>query len=38
MAWYTLHCTKPSGVRADMHETTKRESKGVEKVSEEKMG
>jgi hypothetical protein len=38
MARYTLHCTKPSGARADMREAAKREDKGVEKVSDEKMG
>jgi hypothetical protein len=37
MARYTLHCTKPSGARADMREAAKREGKGVEKVSDEKM-
>jgi hypothetical protein len=29
---------KPSGARADMREAVKREGKGVEKVSDEKMG
>jgi hypothetical protein len=38
MARYTLHYTKPSGARADMHEATKREGKGVEKVGDEIMG
>jgi hypothetical protein len=38
MARYTLHYTKPSGARTDMHEAAKREGKGVEKVSDEKMG
>jgi hypothetical protein len=38
MARYMLHCTKPSGARADMREAAKREGKGVEKVGEKKMG
>jgi hypothetical protein len=38
MAQYMLHCTKPSGARVDMREAAKREGKGVEKVSDEKMG
>jgi hypothetical protein len=37
MARYTLHCTKPSGARADMREAAKMEGKGVEKVGDEKM-
>jgi hypothetical protein len=38
MAWYMLHYTKPSGVTVDMREAAKREGKGVDKVSDEKMG
>jgi hypothetical protein len=38
MARYTLHYMKPSGAREDMHEATKREGKGVEKVGDEIMG
>jgi hypothetical protein len=38
MARYTLHCTKPSRARADMHEVAQREGSGVGKVSDANTG
>jgi hypothetical protein len=38
MARYTLHCTKPSGARADMRVAAQREGSGAGKVSDANMG
>jgi hypothetical protein len=38
LARYTLHYTKPSGVRANMREAAKREGRGVDKIGDEIMG